>query len=102
MSSIHPKLRSLIAKNLTEDGAEYMFRQNDQKVSIKRGKAGCELVMPMGCRTALRAWLVSYHLRSVVDVFKFAKEMPLFPVNLCSVGIQYTATWESDICTRAS
>ncbi|KAK2668486.1 hypothetical protein RAB80_015866 [Fusarium oxysporum f. sp. vasinfectum] len=35
-SSMYPELHSLIAENLAEDGLEYTFRQNDQKVGIKR------------------------------------------------------------------
>ncbi|KAG5760577.1 hypothetical protein H9Q72_011318 [Fusarium xylarioides] len=35
-SSMYPELHSLIAENLEEDGLEYTFRQNDQKVGIKR------------------------------------------------------------------
>lgn len=84
---MYPELYSLIAKSLTEDGLEYTFCQNDQKVSIKRGEAGCELVISMGFGAALGAWLVSCRLLSVVDVSKVAKEIPLFPVNICSVGI---------------
>ncbi|KAF5983511.1 hypothetical protein FBULB1_3731 [Fusarium bulbicola] len=35
-SSMYPELHSLIAESLAEDGLEYTFRQNDQKIDIKR------------------------------------------------------------------
>ncbi|KAF5702315.1 hypothetical protein FMUND_13520 [Fusarium mundagurra] len=35
-SSMYPELHEHVAKNLEEDGLQYTFRQNDQKVGIKR------------------------------------------------------------------
>ncbi|KAF4495696.1 hypothetical protein FAGAP_8160 [Fusarium agapanthi] len=35
-SSMYPELHKHVAKNLEEDGLEYTFRQNDQKVNIKQ------------------------------------------------------------------
>ncbi|KAI1013729.1 hypothetical protein LB503_010651 [Fusarium chuoi] len=35
-SSMYPELHNLIAENLAEDGLEYAFRLNDQRVGVKR------------------------------------------------------------------